>query len=239
MLTMFVLVILLLECMQLATGFISPSTKRTTLCNRVHRISAASPKKSTPEEIKVPVKDPKLTWDLGKIAFSLLPLSPESVGRRKTIFTEVVKDTIWTLDQIQGIINVNVPVRSTVIRLKNGGLFVNNPVASTRESVEFIKGLEKVHGPVKYVTLASLALEHKGTSGSFCSYFPSATVYIQPGQYSFPVNLPTALFYPIGTKITEIPASSKDAPWGDEIDHQVLGPLRPPGLPTLPCIPLQ
>ena len=236
---MFVLVILLLECMQLATGFISPSTKRTTLCNRVHRISAASPKKSTPEEIKVPVKDPKLTWDLGKIAFSLLPLSPESVGRRKTIFTEVVKDTIWTLDQIQGIINVNVPVRSTVIRLKNGGLFVNNPVASTRESVEFIKGLEKVHGPVKYVTLASLALEHKGTSGSFCSYFPSATVYIQPGQYSFPVNLPTALFYPIGTKITEIPASSKDAPWGDEIDHQVLGPLRPPGLPTLPCIPLQ
>ena len=215
--------------MQLATGFVSPSMKRTLLDN-LNRIGAASSKSSpTTETIKVPAKDPKLTWDLGKFAFSLLPLSPEAVGRRKTIFTEVVKDTIWTLDQVQGIININVPVRSTVIRLKSGGLFVNNPVASTREALEFIKGLEKVHGPVKYITLASLALEHKGTSGSFCSYFPSATVYIQPGQYSFPVNLPTALYYRIGTVLKEIPASSKDAPWGDEIDHQVLGPLRPPG----------
>lgn len=48
-----------------------------------------------------------LKFDLGRIAFSLLPLSPETVGRRKTILTEVVKDELWTLDQLQGIINVN------------------------------------------------------------------------------------------------------------------------------------
>lgn len=52
-----------------------------------------------------PSKD--LKFDLGRIAFSLLPLSPETVGRRKTILTEVVKDEVWTLDQLQGIINVN------------------------------------------------------------------------------------------------------------------------------------
>ena len=52
-----------------------------------------------------PSKD--LKFDLGRIAFSLLPLSPETVGRRKTILTEVVTDEVWTLDQLQGIINVN------------------------------------------------------------------------------------------------------------------------------------
>jgi hypothetical protein len=49
----------------------------------------------------------KQQFSLGKIAFSLIPLSPESIGRRKTILTEVVSGKIWTLDQIQGVINVN------------------------------------------------------------------------------------------------------------------------------------
>ena len=180
--------------------------------------------------IPVPAKDAKLQFNLGKFAFSLLPLSPESVGRRKTIITEVVKGTVWTLDQVQGIINVNVPVRGTVIRLKSGGLFINNPVAPTEEAVEFIKTLEQKFGRVKYITLASLALEHKGTSGAFSRRFPYAEVYVQPGQYSFPVNLPTFLFYPLGTTVKDIPARAEDAPWGDEIDHQVLGPLCPPGV---------
>ena len=51
--------------------------------------------------ITVPTKDPKLEFGwLGKLAFSLLPLTPESVGRRKTILTEVVPGEIWTLDQV-------------------------------------------------------------------------------------------------------------------------------------------
>ena len=49
----------------------------------------------------------KQQFNLGKIAFSLVPLSPESVGRRKTILKEIVPGRIWTLDQVQGIINVN------------------------------------------------------------------------------------------------------------------------------------
>lgn len=46
-------------------------------------------------------------FELGRFAFSLVPLSPESVGRRKTIMEEVVKGKIWTFDQLQGVINVN------------------------------------------------------------------------------------------------------------------------------------
>lgn len=52
--------------------------------------------------ITIPEKDPKFDFGpLGKLAFSLLPLSPESVGRRKTIFTEVVAGKVWTLDQVR------------------------------------------------------------------------------------------------------------------------------------------
>jgi hypothetical protein len=178
-------------------------------------------------EIVVPKSDAKLKFDLGKLSFSLLPLSPESAGRRKSILTEIVEGSVWTIDQLQGIINVNVPVRCTIIKLKDG-LFINNPVAPTQECIEIVRSIEKVHGSVKYIVLSSLALEHKGTAGAFSSYFPKSTVYIQPGQYSFPVDLPTALFFPFGKRLRDIPASSVDAPWGDEICHEILGPLRPP-----------
>ena len=69
---------------------------------------------------------------------------------------EVVKDTIWTLDQIQGIINVNVPVRAVVVKLTGGGLLIYNPVGPTEENVAMIRGLEAKHGPVKHIVLASL-----------------------------------------------------------------------------------
>lgn len=56
------------------------------------------------DESIVPKNDNKLKFGLGSIAFSLLPLTPESVGRRKTLMTEVIKDKIYTLDQVQGYI---------------------------------------------------------------------------------------------------------------------------------------
>eukprot|EP01038_Epipyxis_sp_PR26KG_P005653 gene5653-7807_t len=169
-----------------------------------------------------------MQFPLGKIAFSLLPLSPESVGRRKTLLKEIIKDRIWTLDQIQGVINVNVPVRSTIIKLSSGGLFINNPVAPTEECISYVRKLEQVHGPVRFIVLSSLALEHKGTTGAFARYFPSANIYLQPGQYSVPINLPSQLYFPFGRKLNYIPANSKDAPWYADIDHEIVGPLLPP-----------
>lgn len=113
--------------------------------------------------------------------------------------------------------------------MKDGGLFINNPVAPTAECIEYVRALESNYGDVKYIVLSSLAIEHKGTSGVFSGFFPKSSVFVQPGQYAFPINLPTFFFYPLGKSVKEIPASSADAPWGDEIDHQILGPLKPPG----------
>lgn len=179
-----------------------------------------------------PKQESSLKFGLGKIAFSLLPLSPESLGRRKTLQTEIVKGKIWTFDQIQGVINVNVPVRSTIIKLKDG-LFVHNPVGPTDEYIKMVKALEKEHGKVKYIVLATLGIEHKGTAGAFSSYFPDSTVYLQPGQYSVPINLPSFLFFPISkyfnNQLKELPVKASDTPWVNEIDQVMLGPLLPPG----------
>ena len=93
-----------------------------------------------------------------------------------------------------------------------------------------MRELESKCGPVKYIVLSSLALEHKGTTGAFAANFPASSVYVQPGQYSFPVNLPVNFFFPFGKKIREIPSNSSEAPWYGDIDHAILGPLRPPGI---------
>ncbi len=203
---------------------ISSSQKRIAIATSTCLLSTVDSK------FDAPIEDKRLRFDLGKIAFSGLSLSPESVGRRKTLMKEVVKDTIWTFDQIQGIINVNVPVRCTVIKLSNGGLFVNNPVAPTPEFIDMMKELESKHGDVKYIALSTLGIEHKGTCGPFSASFPKSQVYLQPGQYAFPVNLPSAFYFPFGKTIKEIPENNEDAPWKDDIDHIRLPVLRPPGV---------
>jgi hypothetical protein len=211
-----------------------------------------------PTPVLTPKKDKRLIFGVGKLAFSGLPLSPESVGRRKTILTEVVKDTIWTLDQVQGIINVNVPVRSTIVKLSakaGGGLFVNNPVAPTPECIDYVREIEAKHGPVRVICLSTLAIEHKGTCGPFSAYFPESEVLLQPGQYSFPVNLPSVFFFPFGKKISDIPPDDSDgddsgdggtestststtkkrqrvhhSDWRADLDHARMPVLRPPGI---------
>jgi hypothetical protein len=47
-----------------------------------------------------------------------VPLYPYS--RRRTLRKEVVKDTIWTFDQLQGILYTVVPIRMTVVKLEKG-----------------------------------------------------------------------------------------------------------------------
>lgn len=178
-------------------------------------------------EIRLPEGSKDTYWDLNKVAFSLLPLAPGP--RRKTVFETVVKDTIWTADQIQGVVNVNVPVRSVIVKLKAGGLLVYNPVAPTKEFISFIRDLESVHGPCKHIVLGSLGLEHKALAGPFTRYFSSAQVSVMPGQWSFPVNLPSWFFgFPFGDRFQQLNTDQQESsqnPFGDEFEVEILGPL--------------
>ena len=115
----------------------------------------------------------------------------------------------------------------TVIKLEGGGLFVYDPIAATPECVDIMKQLEKEHGPVKHIVLGSVAIEHKVYAGVFAQKFPTAQVYVQPGQYAFPQNLPIPfLGFPAG-RTQVIPASIAEAPpeWKNEFEFRTLGPL--------------
>jgi hypothetical protein len=164
-------------------------------------------------EATIPISTPpysnQLSWPIGKVAFSLLPLAGTGT-RRATIEETIVPGQIWTHDQIQGVVNVNVPVRQTVIKLSNhagGGLWIHNPIAPTQQALQMVRALELEHGPVRHLVLASSALEHKATFGPFAAKFPNATVWIQPGQWAFPAGLPIEFLGVTqrGPRLREIP----------------------------------
>ena len=72
-----------------------------------------------------------------------LPIYPYS--KRQTIRTEVLPDTIWTFDQVQGIFYVIVPIRMTIVKLAAGGLLVYAPVAPTAECLRLVNELVSIH----------------------------------------------------------------------------------------------
>jgi hypothetical protein len=151
----------------------------------------------------------------------IVPLYP--YGKRRTLCFEVVKDTIWTFDQVQGILHTIVPIRMTVVRLETGGLLVYAPVAPTPECVRMIEELVTKHGEVKYIVLpTSSGLEHKVFVGPFARKFPQAQVFVAPHQWSFPFNLPLSwLGFP--QKRTQVlPEDSHLAPFANDFDYAIL-----------------
>jgi hypothetical protein len=153
--------------------------------------------------------------------WSLVPIYPYS--KRRTICQEIVKDTIWTFDQLQGIFYVVVPIRMTVVKLSTGGLLVYAPVAPTGECLDLVNELVAKHGDIKYIILPTASgLEHKVFVVPFARRFPQAQIFVAPQQWSFPLNIPLGwLGFP--SKRTHIlPPDSKDTPFGDEFDYAIL-----------------
>ncbi|MEA5582031.1 DUF4336 domain-containing protein [Nodularia harveyana UHCC-0300] len=150
-----------------------------------------------------------------------VPLYP--YGKRRTICTEIVKDTIWTFDQLQGILYTVVPIRMTVVKLAAGGLLVYAPVAATAECIRLVNQLVSQHGDVKYIILpTSSGLEHKVFVGPFARRFPQARVFVAPHQWSFPVNLPLSWLGFPAKRTQVLPEDSSKSPFADDFDYQIL-----------------
>ena len=150
-----------------------------------------------------------------------VPLYP--YGKRQTCCCEVVEDTIWTFDQLHGILYTVVPIRMTVVKLETGGLLVYAPVAPTRECISMVNELVARYGDVKYIILpTSSGLEHKVFVGPFARCFPQAQVFVAPHQWSFPCNLPLSWlgFPPKRTHI--LPENPSLAPMSSEFDYAIL-----------------
>ena len=125
-----------------------------------------------------------------------------------------------------------------------GGLWVHNPVAPTPQLIKMMRKLESQYGPVRHIVLGTVALEHKATLGPFAQYFPDATVWLQPGQWSFPLQLPIQFLgvSQTGSKLQSIPPSPTNTnnkknkqqqqvvtglpEWTADIEYEVLDPLR-------------
>ena len=94
--------------------------------------------------------------------YGLWGILPVGTYKKKITTQETIVDgQVWTFDQKFGILNVQVPLRMTIIKLSSGGLFLYNPIAATRELLDMVQTLVQQYGPVKYIALGSVALEHK------------------------------------------------------------------------------
>lgn len=145
----------------------------------------------------------------------LLPLYPYS--QRPTLLREVIPDRIWVCDQPQGIFYAVVPIRMTIVALAGGGLLVYAPVAPTEECLGLLQQLIDRYGAIKHIILpTSSGLEHKIYVPAFSRRFPQAQLWLSPGQWSFPLNLPDRWLGLEGETI------GGGHPWGEEFDHATL-----------------
>ena len=118
----------------------------------------------------------------------IFPLYP--YGTKKTICSELVPNKIWSLEQIQGLYYVAVPIRMTVVKIDQG-LMLINPIPPTKELVKELEKLIRQNGDVKTIVLPTASgLEHKIGLPSLVRIFKKAEVWVCPGQWSFPINLP-------------------------------------------------
>jgi hypothetical protein len=151
----------------------------------------------------------------------LLPLYP--YGRRRTLVRELVPGQVWSLEQLQGVFYVAVPIRMTVLRLRRG-LLIYAPVPPTGEVRAALADLERRHGPVCTIVLpTSSGLEHKLPVPAMARAFPAAQVWVTPRQWSFPLSLPLAwLGFPASrTRVL----FEQGLPHADELRWIPLGPL--------------
>lgn len=151
----------------------------------------------------------------------LLPLYP--YGRRATLLRELIPGQVWSFEQLQGIFYVAVPIRMTVLRLRQG-LLLYAPLPPTAELLADLRELEQRHGPVRTIVLPTASgLEHKVPTPALARAFPDAEVWVTPGQWSFPLPLPLSwLGFPASrTRVL----FEQGLPHADELHWRGLGPL--------------
>ncbi|MFO7630020.1 MAG: DUF4336 domain-containing protein [Prochlorococcaceae cyanobacterium] len=151
----------------------------------------------------------------------LLPLYP--YGRRRTLVRALIPDQVWSFEQLQGVFYVAVPIRMTVLRLRQG-LLLYAPVAPTAELLAALRQLEQSFGPVQTIVLPTASgLEHKVPVPAMARAFPGATLWLTPRQWSFPLRLPPSW---LGFPARRTRLLFEDGlPHADELAWQRLGPL--------------
>ncbi len=112
----------------------------------------------------------------------------------------------------------------TVIKVDNG-LMLINPLPPTKELINELEKLIAIHGKVKTIILPSASgLEHKIGLPALSRTFKDAEIWLCPGQWSFPINLPLD-FLGIPSKRSRI-LFEEGTPHTNYFKWSSLGPLN-------------
>ena len=152
----------------------------------------------------------------------LFPLYP--YGNKETVSKEIFPNQIWCFEQIQGLYYVAVTIRMTVIKV-NDGLILINPLPPTEELLYELNKLIPIHGQVKTIVLPTASgLEHKIGLPALARTFNDAEIWVCPGQWSFPINLPLSF---IGIPSNRTKILFKDGlPFEDIFEWSSIGPIN-------------
>jgi len=144
---------------------------------------------------------------------------------RTTLIKEVVPNEVWALEQNLCIGPLETPLRCVVVKLAGSGqLWVHAPLAPT---VEFFTLVESLGAPVGHIVVPTYALEHKVFARDAAERWPEADIWVAPGQFAFPIEVPLSKVF--GREVAGVLGTAADAggtgrspPWLDEIDCEVL-----------------
>ncbi|MEM8640476.1 MAG: DUF4336 domain-containing protein [Cyanobacteria bacterium P01_G01_bin.54] len=174
----------------------------------------------TPEQLTNTPPNADWSWPY----WPLVPIYP--YGQRRTRRVTIIPDQIWCFEQVQGIFYVVVPIRMTVVKLGAGGLLVYGPIALTRECRRLLDEIIAQHGSIQHIIVPTISgIEHKAPAIPFARQFPEAQVWVPPGHWSFPINLPWSWLGLPPHRTQVLPLQSRKTPFGSEFDYAVLGPL--------------
>ena len=110
---------------------------------------------------------------------------------RETRLREIVPGEVYALEQNLALGPLETPLRCVVVKLKDGTCWVHAPVAPTREFFELTEEI----GKVAHVVVPTYALEHKIFAKAALERWPTAKLWVAPGQFSFPVDVPLATVF--------------------------------------------
>jgi hypothetical protein len=112
----------------------------------------------------------------------------------------------------------------TVIKVDKG-LMLINPLPPTKELINELEKLIAIHGKVNTIILPSASgLEHKIGLPALSRIFKDAEIWLCPGQWSFPINLPPD-FLGIPSKRSRI-LFEEGTPHTNSFKWSSLGPLN-------------
>lgn len=146
---------------------------------------------------------------------------------RATVLKTIVPGQVYALEQNLEVGPLETPLRCVVVKLRDGALWVHAPLAPTMEFFELVETGIPDHRGVEHVVVPTYAFEHKIFAKDALRRWPDARLWVAPGQFSFPVEVPSRVAF--GREPDGVLGGAADGggvgdvpPWIDEISVRIL-----------------